>query len=227
MARAVNQPAPVDLIPGKDPSLEVEHGFAAQGHATVIGIDEVGRGAIAGPVAVGVAMIHTHSSSFPLGLRDSKLLSEKRRETIEPLVAEWCLGYAVGTATAAEIDQHGITAMLGEAARRGLMALHEAGLPVTDSILLLDGDRDWVSPVLRSPLRVITRVKADRDCASVAAASVLAKVSRDREMRAAHAEAPHYGWDSNKGYGAQAQYRGIETHGLTQMHRHTWIKSGR
>lgn len=193
----------------------------------MIGIDEVGRGAIAGPVAVGVAMIYASCETFPVGLRDSKLLTEKRREAIEPLVAEWCLGYAVGTASAAEIDQHGITAMLGEAARRGLMSLHEAGLPVVNSVLLLDGDRDWVSPVLRSPLRVITRVKADRDCASVAAASVLAKVSRDRMMRIAHEDTPHYGWNSNKGYGATAQYAGIAAHGLTEMHRKTWIKSGR
>ncbi|MEB4613247.1 ribonuclease HII, partial [Leucobacter sp. M11] len=105
---------PPGLIPGKDPSLDAERALAAAGFATVIGVDEVGRGAIAGPVSVGVAMIHTDTGEFPVGLRDSKLLSEKRREAIEPEVATWCLGWAVGTATAAEIDEFGITAMLGE-----------------------------------------------------------------------------------------------------------------
>lgn len=164
------------------------------------------------------------TAEFPTGLRDSKLLSEKRREAIHPLVEQWGVG-AVGFATAAEIDEHGIIAMLGEAARRALLELHGAGIAVERAVILLDGSHDWLTPVLRSPLTITTRVGADRSCATVAAASVRAKVARDALMRAAHEDAPHYAWDSNKGYGAKVHYAGIEAHGLTPLHRRTWIKA--
>ncbi|QIK64666.1 ribonuclease HII [Leucobacter viscericola] len=189
-------------------------------------MDEVGRGAIAGPVAVGAHVILTGTDSFPEGLRDSKLLSEKRRDALAPLVAEWGTG-AVGYASAEEIDERGITAMLGEAARRALLELHRAGVSVDTAVILLDGNQDWLTPCLRKPLDVRTRVGADRACASVAAASVRAKVERDSLMREAHEAHPEYAWGSNKGYGAKAHYEGIEAHGLTELHRHTWIKTSR
>lgn len=206
----------------KEPTLDFEFDCFARGAELVIGVDEVGRGAIAGPVAVGAHAVLAGTEAFPAGLRDSKLLSEKRREAIAPLVGEWGAG-AVGFATAAEIDERGIIAMLGEAARRALLELHAAGVAVDRAVILLDGSHDWLSPVLRSPLRVVTRVGADRACASVSAASVRAKVARDAIMRAAHEEHPHYAWASNKGYGAAAHYAGIAEHGLTELHRRTWI----
>ena len=209
--------------PSKDPTLEVELAAFAAGAELVIGLDEVGRGAIAGPVAVGAHAVPLGVEAFPEGLRDSKLLSEKKREAIAPLVNEWGPG-AVGFATADEIDEHGITAMLGESARRALLELHTAGVSVDRALIVLDGSHDWLSPVLRAPLNVVTRVGADRACASVAAASVRAKVARDAVMRAAHEDHPHYGWASNKGYGAAAHYAGIAEHGLTGFHRKTWIK---
>ncbi|WP_241156243.1 ribonuclease HII [Leucobacter chromiireducens] len=210
--------------PSKDPTLDVEAAYFAAGAPLVIGLDEVGRGAIAGPVAVGAHVVLAGTREFPAGLRDSKLLSEKRRTAIAPLVREWGAG-AVGFASAEEIDSLGITAMLGAAARRALLTLHEAGVPVNDAVILLDGSHDWLSPVLKHPLTVHTRVGADRACASVAAASVRAKVDRDDVMRAAHEEHPEYGWDSNKGYGSKAHYAGLAAAGLTEMHRATWIKS--
>ncbi|QZY52350.1 ribonuclease HII [Leucobacter tenebrionis] len=209
--------------PSKDPTLEVEQACFAEGFELVIGIDEVGRGAVAGPVAVGVHAVMRGTVGFPEGLRDSKLLSEKRREAMAPLVCEWGPG-SVGYASAEEIDEHGIGAMLGEAARRALLELHAAGVPVDRALILLDGSHDWLSPVLRSPLRVRTRVGADRSCASVAAASVRAKVERDALMREAHEAHPEYGWTSNKGYGSRAHYEGIAALGLTELHRRTWIK---
>ncbi|MFC5338451.1 ribonuclease HII [Leucobacter denitrificans] len=208
----------------KDPTLDFECSHFEQGIELVIGIDEVGRGAIAGPVAVGVHAVIAGVTEFPTGLRDSKLLSEKRREGLAPLVAEWGAG-AVGFAAAEEIDTHGITAMLGAAARRALLELHRTGVPVDRALILLDGSHDWLSPVLRSPLNVITKVGADRACASVAAASVRAKVERDAVMREADIKYPHYAWASNKGYGAAAHYAGIELHGVTDFHRKTWVKS--
>lgn len=207
----------------RDPDLLVEAALSAEGYAQVIGIDEVGRGAIAGPVAVGVALVRTDVVAFPAGLRDSKVLSEKKRTGLEAPLLEWCVASAVGTGSAAEIDEHGITAMLGQAARRALTQLHRAGHDVGGAMILLDGSQDWLSPALQRPLTVRTRVKADRDCASVAAAAVLAKVARDREMIAADARLPGYAWASNKGYGSAAHYAGIDALGLTDEHRKTWI----
>lgn len=207
----------------KDPTLDFERDCFARGAELVIGIDEVGRGAIAGPVAVGVHATLAGVHEFPVGLRDSKLLSEKKREALAPLVSLWGLG-AVGYVTAAEIDERGITWALGEAGRRALLTLHDEGVPVTRAMILVDGKHDWLSPVLRSPLNVQTMVGGDRACATVAAASVRAKVDRDAIMRAAHEAEPFYAWASNKGYGAKAHYEGIAAHGLSSQHRKSWIK---
>ncbi|NLB47957.1 MAG: ribonuclease HII [Microbacteriaceae bacterium] len=207
----------------KEPTLQFEHDRFADGVTLVIGVDEVGRGAIAGPVAVGVHAVTHGTLEFPLGLRDSKLLSEKKREAIAPLVTEWGAG-AVGFSTPQEIDERGISWALGEAGRRALLDLHRQGVPVSDALILVDGSHDWLSPSLRQPLRVQTKTQADRTCASVAAASVRAKVERDDLMRAAHEAEPHYGWLSNKGYGSKAHYAGIEEVGLSPLHRRSWIR---
>lgn len=209
--------------PSKDPTLDYERAQFLLGTELVIGIDEVGRGAIAGPVAVGAHVVPAGTNEFPVGLRDSKLLSEKKREAIAPLVNAWGAG-TVGYADPAEIDAHGIVAMLGEAARRALLDLHAQGIPVDRAHILLDGAHDWLTPVLRSRLNVVTMVGADRNCASVAAASVRAKVARDAVMRAADESHPHYFWASNKGYGAASHYQGIRAHGVTDFHRKTWVK---
>lgn len=214
---------PEEQRPSKDPTLETELAWLADGAEVVIGIDEVGRGAVAGPVAVGVHAVAAGVVEFPAGLRDSKLLSERRREAIAPLVCAWGPG-AVGFASAEEIDRFGITAMLAQAARRALLELHASGTPVDRAAILLDGSHDWLSPALRAPLDVRTRVGADRACASVAAASVRAKVARDAIMREVHEAHPEYAWASNKGYGSRAHYAGIAEHGLTELHRATWIK---
>lgn len=209
--------------PSKDPTLDLEREWFAAGAPLVIGIDEVGRGAIAGPVAVGVHAVRAGTESFPEGLRDSKLISQKKREAIAAGIDGFGPG-AVGFATALEIDEHGITAMLGASARRALLALHESGVDVAGAVILLDGSHDWLTPALRAPLDVRTRVGADRDCASVSAASVRAKVARDAVMLDAHEAHPHYAWASNKGYGAPAHYAGIDAHGLTELHRASWIR---
>lgn len=208
-----------------DPTLEVEHAARDEGFEFVIGLDEVGRGAIAGPVAVGAAVVGSSVAEFPEGLRDSKLLSEKKRDAIAEATREWCFESAVGYASATEIDVLGITAMLGQAARRALLELHGRGVPIERALILLDGSHDWLTPALHQPLTVRTRVKADQDCASVAAASVLAKVERDALLRELSIEHPQYGWDSNKGYGSALHYQAISEHGLTSWHRASWIKT--
>ena len=208
-----------------DPTLEVETAMHAAGARFVIGIDEVGRGAIAGPVAVGLCLVDASVGAHPAGLRDSKMLSEKRRVELAPLADAWALHTAVGLASAEEVDSIGIVAALGLAAKRGLVALHEAGASIRDSVVLLDGSHDWLNPALVTPVRVTTRVKADRDCASVAGASVVAKVHRDTLMIEADARLPGYGWPGNKGYGSSGHYAAITTLGATDMHRHTWLKN--
>lgn len=190
----------------------------------MIGCDEVGRGAIAGPVGVGMCVVGELMPEIPLGLRDSKMLSEKKREQLEPLSVAWAVHSAVGLASAQEVDQLGITACLGLAGKRALLALHEAGVSIRHSIILLDGHSDWLSPALASPLPVQTRIKADRDCASVSAASVIAKVHRDRLMIEADARIPGYGWAGNKGYGSAAHYAAITELGATELHRHSWLR---
>lgn len=211
------------MSPVAEPTLEVERELHAAGHRTVIGCDEVGRGAIAGPVAVGLAVVEASCGEPPAGLRDSKLLSEKRRELLAPLAASWVRHSAVGMASAVEVDDIGISAALGLAGRRALGLLHAEGVDILGSMILLDGTFDWLSPALQTPLPITTRIKADRDCASVAAASVIAKVARDRLMIAAHERSPGYGWSGNKGYGSAGHFAAIAELGATELHRHTWL----
>ncbi|MGO4103800.1 ribonuclease HII [Leifsonia sp. YAF41] len=207
-----------------DPTLETELALLSAGARTVIGCDEVGRGALAGPVAVGVAVIDAGVLAIPAGLRDSKLLSEPRREALEPLAKAWVLHSAVGLASAQEVDELGIIACLGLAGKRALTALHEQGVDITGSVVLLDGNDDWLNKALSTPLNVVTRVKADRDCGSVAAASVIAKVHRDRLMIEADEASPGYGWAGNKGYGSAAHMSAIAELGAHGLHRKSWLK---
>lgn len=222
--------APLVAAQSKDPTLDVEQAAFTQNIQAVIGVDEVGRGALAGPVAVGAHAVFHGTREFPQGLRDSKLLSEKRRETLAPLVLDWGAG-AVGYASPAEIDELGITRALGLAGRRALLQLHEllrtagASVTVTEALILLDGKHDWLTPALKSPLNIHTRVGADRACASVAAASVRAKVERDTLMREADATHPGYAWSSNKGYGSRAHLDGLQKLGLTDLHRKSFLRA--
>ena len=209
------------------PTLDVESVLLADAE-WVIGIDEVGRGAIAGPVAVGACAIRRDEleAGFPEGLRDSKLLTEKARERLAPASAEWAFASAVGWSTAVEIDEFGITNCLAAAAVRALSELWQAGVPVDRATVLLDGSHDWLSPGLTQPLRVMVQPKADRDCASVAAASVVAKVARDARMRQLALAAPAYaafGWERNKGYGSEAHRDAIRALGPSSEHRRSWL----
>ena len=199
-----------------EPTLDVEREFFAGGVRIVAGVDEVGRGAIAGPVTIGVVAIDASVGDIPAGLRDSKLMTPKRREAMVPVAKEWGLAWATGSATAQEIDKIGIMSALGLAASRALQKLG-----VTPDVLILDGNSSFLVEEDNGP-RVVTRVKADQDCACVSAASVIAKVERDALMTELHEQFPHYGWDGNKGYGAKVHTDAIKTHGLTDLHRKSW-----
>ncbi len=211
------------MAPTAIPNLKVERELFDTGAPVVLACDEVGRGALAGPVTVGLVLIDASVRRMPAGLRDSKLLTEQRREAMAPRASAWVRGWAVGEASAAEIDELGIIACLGLAGARAYAALTAAQEVALDAPLLLDGNYDWLSPSIQHRARVTTRIKADRDCASVAAASVIAKVHRDGGMRRAHDDLPVYAWNENKGYSTPAHFAAIDEHGPSALHRHTWL----
>lgn len=190
----------------------------------MIGCDEVGRGPIAGPVVAGLVVWYPHTHDWPEGLYDSKAITEKKRPAVASALREVFPDHALGVATAQEVDTQGISVALGHAVARGLLELAGRGIAVGSSVLLLDGTVDFVTKALPHPLPVVTRAKADRDCVSVAAASVLAKVFRDEQMVALAAQHPEYGFERHKGYGSAAHYQAIKTHGLTPQHRASWIR---
>lgn len=209
------KPTLVDMA-RPEPTLDVEREYFASGARIVAGVDEVGRGAIAGPVTIGVVAIDASVGEIPAGLRDSKLMTPKRRDAMMPLAKQWGLAWATGSASAAEIDKIGIMSALGLAASRALQQLG-----VTPDIVILDGNSSFLVEEDNGP-RVVTRIKADQDCASVSAASVIAKVERDALMTQLHQQFPQYGWDGNKGYGAKVHTDAIKAHGLTDLHRQSW-----
>jgi ribonuclease HII len=198
------------------PTLNTERELFASGARIVVGMDEVGRGAIAGPVMIGVVAVDANVTTVPEGLADSKLMTAKRREAMVPTVHEWAVAYATGSATAAEVDKFGIMAAMSLAGSRALMALG-----VKPDIIILDGNTSFLKEEQDGP-RIITQVKADQNCACVSAASVIAKVERDALMTQLHDQFPHYGWSGNKGYGAAVHTDAIKTHGVTDLHRKSW-----
>ncbi|CAB4563574.1 unannotated protein [freshwater metagenome] len=196
----------------------------AQGATSVIGCDEVGRGPLAGPVVAGLVVWDPSIESWPEGLYDSKAITEKRRGPVATAVREVFPHHALGEASAAEVDAEGINNALGIAVVRGLLTLATRGVAIGHSVLLLDGSVDYVTKHLPHRLRVVTREKADRDCVSVAAASVVAKVYRDEHMVSLAKQYPEYGFESHKGYGSASHKDAIRRHGLTPEHRPSWIR---
>lgn len=206
-----------------EPRLTLERRLLKE-HALVIACDEVGRGALAGPVAVGAAVIDPARSRkrVPTGLRDSKLVPEPRRADVAARAASWVQHSAVGWSSADEIDEVGIMRALGLAAIRALAELRVHGVTPESAIVILDGNYDYITPAGGTGLRVTPVVKADRDCASAAAASVIAKVARDAVMVGLHDEAPAYDWVRNKGYASPGHRDAIRAHGLSVHHRRSW-----
>lgn len=190
----------------------------------LISLDEVGRGALAGPVAVGAAAMDAAGARrrVPDGLRDSKLVTERRRPEVAARAAAWVPASAVGWATSTEVDEVGIMRALGLAASRAVQAIVDQGVAIDNALVLLDGNHDYVSAVHPVPLRVRPVIKADRDCASVSAASVIAKVARDTYMAELHVGHPVYQWDRNKGYASLEHRDAIRALGLSPHHRSSW-----
>lgn len=197
------------------------------GATVVCGVDEVGRGSLSGPVTVGMVLVDESVKRSLPGVRDSKLLSRQARERLVPHIRRWAVGYSVGHASAAEIDEVGIVAALRRAGHRALGAL-----PFAPDAILLDGSHDWLtSPSQPSllddviadlPAPVTMKVKADLTCTSVAAASVIAKVERDAIMRRLSEDHPEYGWHENKGYASPEHLAALGAHGPCAQHRRSW-----
>ena len=217
------------------PTLRVERALQRQGHRLLAGMDEVGRGALAGPVSVGVVVIDDVCRSAPVGVKDSKLLSHQMRERMVPKIQRWATAHAVGHASPVEIDRYGIMVALRLAGTRAL-----AALPVIPDLVILDGNYDWLTDPERVGLLglledggdlapcvpVRTMVKADLFCSSVAAASVLAKVERDAMMVALAVEVPDYAWQLNKGYSAPEHFAALQSLGPSVHHRLSWRLPG-
>ncbi|MEL6891239.1 MAG: ribonuclease HII [Actinomycetota bacterium] len=195
------------------PTRDIEKHLWAKGHDVIVGIDEVGRGSWAGPLMVGAAVVPADSRVN--GVRDSKLLTEREREALFPKLADWCLAWSVGAATQEECDRLGMSAAQRLAARRAV-----EGLSVSPDAAVTDGKWDFVSPAVG---HVELAVKADRRCLSVATASVLAKVVRDRVMRRVAVDYPYWSFDTNKGYPCPVHKAGLLAHGPSAIHRRSWV----
>lgn len=210
------------------PNLRLERQLAGDRYL-VAGSDEVGRGSLGGPVSVGVVVVDASSRRPPTGLRDSKLLTPQARRALVPRIRRWARASAVGHASAAEIDEVGILRALRLAGERALSAL-----PALPDQVLLDGNYDWynrpepsaASPLARwcgaAALPVQLAVRADLTCASVAAASVLAKVTRDQLMEELAVSYPGYHWHRNKGYATRAHRDALAALGPCVEHRRSW-----
>lgn len=210
-----------------DPTFEIERGLFARGAEVVIGCDEVGRGAIAGPVVVGAVVVDATCAAFPDGLRDSKMLSDKRRHALVEPTRAWSTSWAVAAVDNRAIDERGIVACLREAAVEAIVKAMTSIVSRRVAVIL-DGTTDWLSVGLSSRLDayVHLQAKADRDSAAVAAASVLAKVHRDDYMAQISGDYPGYGWEQNRGYGSRAHYDAIDQLGASSLHRLTWLRQG-
>ncbi|MGQ0823633.1 MAG: ribonuclease HII [Actinomycetota bacterium] len=196
------------------PTLRLERKCWAAGDEVVVGIDEVGRGSWAGPVTVAAVVPQRDHLS---GVRDSKLLTRPERERAAQRVRGWARAIGVGHASHEECDVLGMTEALRRAATRALAAIAAQGF-VPDRIVL-DGKHDY----LGVPHHVRTVIKGDQTVLSVAAASVVAKVTRDAMMADEAEHYPAYGFESNRGYPAPVHKCALAAYGPSAIHRRSWI----
>ncbi len=188
----------------------------AEGFATLAGVDEAGRGPLAGPVTA-AAVILPAGVTIP-GLNDSKKLTEKKRDGLFDVIKEIALAYSIASATVEEIEELNILGATFLAMRRAV-----EGLSITPDMVLIDGNQ--TPRGLTLPSRTV--VKGDSRSASIAAASILAKVTRDRYMLEQDKLYPVYGFAGHKGYGTKAHYEALEAHGLSPIHRPSFLKKWR
>ena len=195
----------------------LERACREEGYSPVCGCDEAGAGPLAGPVYA-AAVILPFGVDLP-GLNDSKKLTEKKREALFSVIREQAVAWAVARVEAAEIDETDILS-----ARMKAMQLAIDRLTPAPDFALIDGNRDHGrSAAVTTPHRMI--VKGDSLSASIAAASILAKVSRDRYMKEIAAQYPQYEFDRHKGYGTKRHYELLRQYGPSPIHRRTFLKN--
>ena len=191
---------------------EIEEGFHAEGIRIICGVDEAGRGPLAGPVVAAAVILPEHLE-IP-GLTDSKKLTDKKRRELFPVIQEQAIAWGIGIATEQEIDEINILQATFLAMQRALDQLS-----VRPELALIDGNRekDFGLPVK-------TVVKGDSLSMNIAAASILAKVTRDDMMVELAETYPQYGFEIHKGYGTKAHYAALTQHGPSPIHRMTFLK---
>ena len=190
---------------------EMERELHAEGIWLICGVDEAGRGPLAGPVCA-AAVILPPEAELP-GLNDSKKLSEKKREQLFPEIQRLALAWSVAFASVEEIEERNILGATMLAMNRAI-----SGLSLKPELALIDGNRNQEIQV---PSRCV--VHGDARCASIAAASILAKVSRDRLMVELAREYPQYGFEQHKGYGTKAHYAALREYGPCPAHRPSFL----
>ena len=191
---------------------EIEDSLYENGCAAVCGVDEAGRGPLAGPVCAAAVILPPHLE-LP-GLNDSKKLTDKKRRELFPMIKEQAIAYGIGFASEAEIDELNILQATYLAMQRAIDALEGKA-----EYALIDGNR---AKDFGLPLQTV--VKGDSLSASIAAASVLAKVSRDDVMLEMAEKYPQYGFEIHKGYGTKAHYEALRSYGASPIHRATFLK---
>ena len=191
---------------------EIENSLYAEGYKMICGVDEAGRGPLAGPVCA-AAVILPKGLELP-GLNDSKKLTDKKRRELFPMIKEQAVAYGIGLASHEEIDEINILQATYLAMERAIAQLEGKA-----DFALIDGNRakDFGLPVR-------TVVKGDSLSASIAAASILAKVTRDDIMLEMAEKYPEYGFDVHKGYGTKAHYEALRSHGHSPIHRMSFLK---
>ena len=191
---------------------EIENGCFAEGYNIICGVDEAGRGPLAGPVCAAAVILPDHLE-IP-GLNDSKKLTDKKRRELFPIIKEQAIAYGIAFATEQEIDEINILQATFLAMQRAIDQLEGKA-----NFALIDGNRakDFGLPVM-------IVVKGDSRSANIAAASVLAKVTRDIYMEEMAEKYPQYGFEIHKGYGTKAHYAALTDHGASEIHRKTFLK---
>lgn len=191
----------------------IESEYIKNGCSVVCGVDEAGRGPLAGPVYAAAVILRPQTEIA--GLDDSKKLTEKKREALFPVITEQALSYGIGFATPEEIDKINILQATFLAMRRAV-----ENLSVTPDLLLIDGNQKPHIGVCDE----VTVIKGDAKSMSIAAASVLAKVSRDRYMLQLAEQYPQYAFEKHKGYGTKLHYERIAQYGISPVHRRSFLK---